>query len=188
VVVAALAAHAAGADATTLDAAPNACESYDFVGGAADDYSKTICAARKLMKEGKNSQAAELLVRASRLMLFEEPNFRALPDLALTQYLSGQLVEAKRTIILAEYTLGVLVGMYSCVEDERDGHYSIWSSAEIDFVPAIAELAAERMCGAAYDGYYEYADLESFVVDAELVKHYLEIRKAIDSHGNLPEK
>jgi tetratricopeptide (TPR) repeat protein len=147
-----------------------------------DQYNRLVCDGIRAMADGNQSQAVDSFEKALGIQLFEYPNFVLLPRLALAYWSAGRVEDAYATLEKARLTLLVLVGIYRCQERESDWTYQLVDASGQLVRERYAEEINSLMCGAAYVDIYaldEWRSLESFVVDGQLVDHYLRIRAII---------
>ena len=153
------------------------CDVAEVVAGAVE-YNELARSGVALMKDGAYREAAKHFERALKIPLFEQPNFKLLPRLALAQFRAGDREKADATLERAELALSVLAGVVYCVEGEA-GFELVYSTGHPVTSSQEANVAG-RMCGAAYDGYYVRPTLESFVRDSELLQCFFDIREEIE--------
>jgi hypothetical protein len=153
---------------------PEVCVAPEVVAGAAE-YNRLACQGIDLMAQGRNREAIEILQQALAIKLFEQPNHRLLPRLALATFRAG--LDAQEALEEAELATELLVGVLRC--QETDDGFRIVSPSTRQPTSRLLPMVAHRMCGAAYDYYYVWPDLRAFLLDAALVEYLQEVRAEI---------
>ena len=144
-------------------------------------YDRIVCEAMGHIQEGDFAKAEASLERALSRRIFEFPNFMLYPRLAWVRFKQGKFPEARDDLLKAELSLSVLVRFVDCVETEEGFWYlkdrRTWVRPSSEFSDEI-EMA---MCSAMYESIYKDKTLSRFVYyDANLVRHYLDIKKEIE--------
>ncbi|GMW07705.1 MAG: hypothetical protein AMXMBFR8_25010 [Nevskiales bacterium] len=159
----------------------NFCASLEVVGNNAE-YDRLVCEGEELMGQGRFADAAQRLEAALRIPLFEQPNFKPLPRLALAYFRSGRAKQAEMTIDEAQLALSVLADVARCVEGDA-GFFIVYANGS-PVTSLRRNETARRMCGAAYDGYYVRTTLQSFLRDAELIQYFFRVKEEIETAGS----
>lgn len=146
------------------------CTTEDFVQGN-DIYNDLVCDAKDSISRGDYSQAHQQLLEASRIQLFEEPNFRLYPLLALVDFRLGNKKNAIRNLKKAELSLMVYAELAQCTSYDEDRGLK---GLDIDrFEPTLRKEIADEMCWFAFST-YSRATLKA--IEWEYL-HLQEIRK-----------
>ena len=155
-------------------------------------YSELVATGDSYFEAGFYEKAASTYLKASKIKFVDYPNYGLFAKLAHTYLLKNQIDVAEYFINKSEMVLSVLVGIYSCEENDqgskpvffisRDGRSSIDS-------PLNSEVA-NLMCGGAYDYYYNNRNktLTGIVSDGRLVDYHLKVRELIKQRYILLEK
>ena len=127
------------------------------------------------------AQLLMLFEKALKQPVYEVPNFKLYPRLALAYSMNGNDKEAKENLEKARLSLEIFTRMLVCVESDNGIFIakSTWGQANKVKSPYHDEIMG-RMCGASYEHMYERQSLEDILIESELVKHYLEIKKKIE--------
>ncbi len=153
------------------------CGAPEVVVGAVE-YNKLTCAGIASMKVHAYAEAARYFDKALQIPLLEQPNFKLLPRLALAQFRAGDEEAGRATLEEAELALSVLAGVVRCVEEQ--GGFALVYSTGLPVNSSRAGRVARRMCGAAYDGYYIRATLQSFLRDSELIRYFFTVQAELE--------
>jgi tetratricopeptide (TPR) repeat protein len=140
-------------------------------------YDALVCEGLKAMEAGQYEAAIRNFEEAMSIRLPEVPNFMLFSRLALVHWKAGHVNRAREELAKAELALKVLVGILEC--KETDTGFAIVNRYGEPISSPEAEAVKRRMCGAAYEYYYERQSLEEFVSDARLVEVFLAVRKMI---------
>jgi hypothetical protein len=152
------------------------CKAFEVVLPGNQAYNKLVCQAADHFEHGNYRASSGRLEEAARLQLFEFPNFKILPLLALSYHRSGEKKKALETLEQARVSLLIANGEIECVE-AATGFFLYRRGQEFKH-PSEDEIM-NRMCGAIYDYLYQMQSLDTALWRAELVSKFLEIRRAI---------
>ncbi len=153
-----------------------ACQTFEVVLPGNKIYNNLVCQAVKDFKQENYGASTSRLEEAARLNLFEFPNFKILPLLALSYHRAGEKKKALKTLEHARVSLLIANGEIECVETGT-GFFLDRHGQKFEH-PSEDEIM-NRMCGAIFDYLYEMQSLETALWRDELVRRYLEIRRAI---------
>jgi hypothetical protein len=147
---------------------------------AYDQYNELVCAGAKSLQSKQYKEAAAKFEAALKLDLYDVPNFQSLSRLALAYHLSGKKLLAEQYLTQSELALKVLVGELRCIENKE--HVSlVYALGGKVIVSSAASEIAKRMCGGAYENYYQIRTLSGFLSDAALVKQFFEVKAKVHS-------
>lgn len=149
--------------------AGQACEAPELVGPSPPQYASLICSSLELAEEGDFAEAAKYLESALDVHLYEYPNYRALPRLALYYARSGNTIAGDLMLEEARLALSIVLGLISCVSNDEGFHLE---SGGVRLESASGPAAVERMCGEAYESFYAQTDLQSIRQDLPLLEAY----------------
>ena len=152
------------------------CQAFEVVLPGNMVYNDVVCQAIKDFEQENYGASIRRLEEAGRLNLFEFPNFKILPLLALSYHRAGEKKKALKTLEQARVSLLIANGEIECVETDT-GFFLDRHGQEFEH-PSKDEIM-NRMCGAIFDYLYQMESLEVALWRADLVKRYLEIRRAI---------
>lgn len=145
------------------------------------DYNEFVCTGVHHMQEQKYGEAVKSFEAALAITLFEMPNFILLPQLAWAYFKVGDSEKAEDTLVKAELSLSVDVGILKCTEaaEVEDGFY-LSDKYGNRLTGKNSNEVADIMCypGVAYD--YERRFLEDIPLEAESVKRYLDVKRRIE--------
>ena len=153
-----------------------ACQAFETVSPGNMIYNDLVCQAIRDFEQENYRASIRRLEEAGRLILFEFPNFKILPMLALSYHRAGEREKAIETLEQARITLLIANGEIECVETNT-GYFLDHHGQGFEH-PSEDEIM-NRMCGAIFDYLYQMESLEVALWRAELVRRYLEIRRAI---------
>lgn len=153
------------------------CVAPELIQSAPEEYNRLVCEGIRKLQVGKFVDAVSDFEKATSIPLFEQPNFELYPRLALASARAGDARLAQEYLVKAELSLKVFTGMLSCREGEDGWHLIARELKPIS--EKYADAIAMRMCGAAYDYIYVRDNLERVLVEAEMVRNYLDIRKQV---------
>ena len=177
--------HAEAGTSSNCDAP----EVIDFAEGY-KDYNNFLCSGIAQMKEEKYSDAVSSFKSALSIRLFEIPNFELYSRLAMAHFKAGDIENAKRSLLAAELSLSILIGVLTCVEVDVEDFgvsYIVVNEYGDRLSGDVLEEVVNKMCGAAYDYYYDQSSFAVTLSNAELIKRYLAAKKSIESHAQSPE-
>lgn len=141
-------------------------------------YDALVCEGLDDLEAGRYELAIQKFEEAMNIRLNEVPNFMLFSRLALAYWKAGQANRAQEALAKAELSLGVLVGILRCID--TDTGFGIVNRYGEPVKSQYVEAITRRMCGAAYDYYYDRESLEEFVNDARLVEVFLKVRETIE--------
>lgn len=158
----------------------NACDAMELI-DISKSYNKLVCEGIDSMSQGNYDVAISSFEQAMKQSIYEVPNFKLYPRLALAYSLNGNKDKAKENLEKAELSLLVFSRIYKCVEGDK-GYFIAKESwgQEYKVDSPYREEIANRMCGAAYENMYERESLEDILIESKLVKNYLEIKRKIE--------
>lgn len=173
------------------------CDAPELVAGNAH-YNELVCHAVDLVRRQDYANAVEVLEGAMRMTLYDSPNFRLYPLLALAYWRGGDSVRAKENLEKARLSVLVLTGVYRC-EESRSGGLLLGSYGKTVGDRRAVEVS-RRMCGAAYEDLYrftpvlelewersfELAWLKGLVAKARLIERYLLAEQEVSSSERQP--
>lgn len=143
-------------------------------------YNHEVCSGITMMEQGNNRDAIVHFEEALRMNLLELPNFYLLPRLALAYSYTGAFDRSQELLQAAELSLRLYTRLLQC--KYYDDGYSIVrvvGGRTYKVHSPVADQVVSMMCGEAYDYIYETDDLTAILRDAELVEHYLSIKRSI---------
>lgn len=140
-------------------------------------YDVLACEGLELMEKKAYAEAAKRFERALAIGLFEQPNYKLLPLLALAHHRAGDKAKALAALESAELALNVLTGIGKCV-DEGDDKFVLYEEGMPVRSPQAA-ATVDRMCGAILEDYYMPSSLRRFVAFADRVREFLEVSDEI---------
>ncbi len=146
-----------------------------------DYYNELVCSGIAYTASGKYARAVNLFEKALAVKLYDSPNFELFPRLAWVRFKNGNLSAAKDDLKRAELSLSVFTGLIHC--QETDKGFNLKNNAGISLAGNISDEISGVMCGAAYDYVYRRESLDRVLLEAELVKYYLDVKKKIYSVG-----
>jgi hypothetical protein len=154
------------------------CAAIELIDGARA-YNNLVCNGIASMNAKRYKQAIVTLTEALNTPLHEIPNFALYSRLSMLYFLNGDTAEAEVALAKAELSLSVLFGIVECAETDdgfklrRRGGGFVNSRFEKEIT--------QRMCGAAYEYFYQSKTLEDILQDAKLLQYYLSVRRQIQS-------
>ncbi len=154
------------------------CEVIELVEGNLD-YNRLVCEGVRHMQQGHPVDAGLTFEKAMRMPLFEFPNFKLYPRLALSYFRAGNRDKAKETLKKSELALSVLIGSAYCKETEKG--FRLVKQEGIAPESHYESEIARRMCGAAYEYVYSQRSFEIVLHNARLIEAYVEAKKEIDN-------
>jgi hypothetical protein len=140
-------------------------------------YNELVCDGLAMLVRDQPRQAARKFEAALAMKLFEKPNYRLLPYLALANALTNEFDAARENIAKAELSLEVATGVARCIEIAGSEDLVYVSGAPM--VSPYRSVVATTMCGAAYDGYYIHDSLEDYLERSRLVAAFLDIKNRV---------
>ena len=152
------------------------CRAPERVQGAAE-YNRMVCDAVSRFEAKDYASAADLLERASKLELYEYPNYRVLPRLALTYAHLGKSEQARILLAQVRLSLEVLYRLSRCIETSN-GFGLVDERGPLPSDSSTHAVVA-RMCGEVYQGLYEQSNLDSLSGDLPLIQMYFEAKSVL---------
>lgn len=146
-----------------------------------DNYNHLVCDGIELYKAKHYRDASVAFEAALREPLFEYPNYKVLPILALAYSRAGDMSKAISTLRKAELSLSILIGSLRCVET-KTGFDLIGEPSELLQYKERSEVI-KNMCGAEYEYVYKQRSLYGYLRDSKLIEAYFSAKNEIQ-----PEK
>ena len=160
------------------------------IGAGFNDYNNLVCAGIEHMEAERFRDAITSFESALSMRFLDIPNFELFPRLALAYFGAGEIENAKRYLLATELSLSILIGTLKCVEgdiEEFGGSGFVTDRYGNRVTGDVLEEVANRMCGAAYDYYYEQKSFAVTLSNAELIERYLAAKRVIEGHVKSPE-
>lgn len=154
------------------------CNAIELVEGS-KDYNSLVCQGHEAMYVGDYGLAINLLGKAAAIHLFEVPNYKLYPALALAYFKAGNEEKAKEYLEKSRLTLSVVVGIMHC--EGTDSSFYIAEYATQLVASKYNKDVARTMCGEVYEEAYVGRTLKGIVADAELIKYYFSVRAQIEA-------
>ena len=152
------------------------CSSYNE-----EEYDALTCHAEQYFQVGLYKKSIEKYLQASKIRVFEVPNYELDAKLAHAYLLSGNIKKAQYYIERSRVVLSVLTGIYTCVETDDDRIFVIEGEAGQPLMSKVARDATLVMCGAVYDYIYNPRNqlFDNIVSDGKLVEYHLMVDELI---------
>ena len=154
------------------------------------NYNTLWCAGIEHMRKERFKDAITSFQSALSMRFLDIPNFQLFPQLALAYFGAGEIENAKRSLLAAELSLSILIGTLKCVEVdiEEFGVSGFVTDRYGNRVTGdVLEDVATRMCGDAYDYYYEDRSFAVTLDNAKLIERHLAAKRLIEGHAQSPE-
>jgi hypothetical protein len=162
-----------GADRVQQQQRP-ACSGIELVRGE-EEYNRLICEGKALLERGLYAEATKPLQAASNLYFPHVPNYKVLALLAKAHLLAGDRQKGEEILQVARMSLSVLAQVVRC-SDSGSSPITLVSGGR-SLTSQAATAAAQRMCGGAYEPYYEARpSLDAFMRDAEIIQEFLRVQ------------
>ena len=140
-------------------------------------YNELVCSGVEFAESGKYADAVKSFEKAIAIRFHESTNFELFPKLAWARFKNGNFSAAKEDLKRAELSLSVFAGLIHC--QETDEGFYLKNNAGIKLTGEISSEVSRIMCGAAYDYIYRRDSLDRVLLEAELVKRYMDVEKKI---------
>lgn len=146
-----------------------------------EEYDALTCLAEQYFQVGLYKKSIEKYLQASKIDIFEVPNYELDTKLAHAYLLSGNIEKAQYYIERSRLALSVLTGIYTCVETDDDRIFVIEDKAGQPLMSKVARDATLVMCGAAYDYIYNPRNqlFDNVVSDGNFVQYHLIVDELI---------
>lgn len=157
------------------------CNAPEIVKGA-DKYNEQVCKAYAATKNGKQQQALDLFLAASKQNIFESPNVLLFGDMAKTYASLGQFENADRYLKYDNISVLWMIGIVRCQHTSESTDDEILLQDGKALTSSEAKYMVNVICGELYDDYSYFRDrnVESFVPAANAILKYTALRKEID--------
>lgn len=154
------------------------CNAIELVEGG-KDYNSLVCQGHEAMSVGNYRSAIDLLEKAAAIHLFETPNYKLYPTLALAYFKTGNEEKAKEYLEKARLALSIVVGIMHCEDTDSSFYIAEYETQVVD--SKYNKDIAQTMCGEAYEEAYAGRTLKGIAADAELIKYYFSVRTQIEA-------
>lgn len=157
------------------------CNAPEIVKGA-DKYNEQVCKAYAATKNGKQQQALDLFLAASKQNIFESPNVLLLGDIAKTYASLGQFENADRYLKYDNIAVLWMIGIVRCQHTSESTNDEILLQDGKALTSSDAKYMVNVVCGELYDDYSYFRDrnAESFVPAAKAILRYSTVQREID--------
>ena len=152
------------------------CDVFENVYPGNDAYNELVCRGWYAFHDGQYQEAMFAFRRADEIDLFEFPNFKLLPILALTAARLGENHLANHFLREAELTLFIANGELLCVAENAG--FALYRRGQRLPEPQPTQVIV-RMCGDIYDALYSLQSIDEARWRTELNENFLRIRDLI---------
>jgi hypothetical protein len=132
---------------------------------------------KKNIEQKEYGNALDFINKASKIILFEVPNFKFYSLRALVKFKLQNIDEAHSDLKKAKLSIMISSGLAKCY-NEIEGLKGINGNLK-EFDVSIIEEVSKNMCGGIYEPYYVASDFEHIKYNYELIKEYEQIQNII---------
>lgn len=156
------------------------CNAPELVKGA-DKYNQEVCKAYAAAKNGRQQQALDFFLAASKENIFELPNALLFGNIAETYAKLGQFANADRCLKYDNIVVLWMIGIDRCKRPSESSDEEFLLHDGETLTSPEAKYMVNVLCGEIYDeySYFRDRDAESFVFAARAILKYDALRKEI---------